>query len=583
MNERALRILVVDGRFCTIGLMFRKSKSPLVVSLPVSLLVLGVACTTSVAPDQRAPELRTGRAGLTAPGLYATGVDNAGVALAPGSADPHYTLVQSDDPAFVPPYAAPVMVDGYPIGSGVWVDNTASSKWISVQSGNSGTGGAGNFTFRTTFSLDEVDPTTAELALTWAADNAVSLKVNGTVMTFASPDYRATQSLTSTGPMGFVSGSNNLDFVVNNGGGPLGLLVQQLSVKANCTADTQCNAGRWCDGVFNAIPVCEDKLTNGLAVEGGTCSAALGARNCVSGACSTADNLCGLPNGDVATSVTECRTGARGADGKCGALNGESASSVAQCRTGVLHTDGKCGLPNGSGTCTGATAAAVCRSGLCSAGGTCVAAGACAVDVDCTGGWCKISTSTCNPKIPNERPVGADPSHTTPVLDGQCSAAAGALTCVSGVCDLTDDACGFPDGVGPCTAGDAAVVCRTGACRNTGVCGTNPVVVADGGVADGGSIADASVASDASVAADAGKPRDAATAAPADAAVVVGADASLLIGPDAAVSDSLDGSLEGGGVSCAANGPSVPSGMLFAGVGLLLASLTLRSVRRRVA
>ncbi len=636
----------------------------LIARVVVPLLLVAAACSVpEVSPH---PQLRTGSSALTVAGVYPTGVDNAGAPLPGGSADPHYTLVASDDPAFVPPFAAPVMVDGYPIGGGVWVDNSASSKWISVQSGNSGTGGSGDFTFRTVVNLLEVDPATAKLDLLWSADNSVVLKVNSTTIAATSPSY--TSYLTLSATTGFVAGSNNLDFVVNNGGGPLGLRVDAVSLTANCTADAQCsNTSRWCDGTFNGTPVCENKLGNGVAIEGGTCTAALSARSCVSGACSVTDNLCGLTNGEAAANTAQCRSGARHTDGSCGLPNGEASANAGECRSGVRHTDGLCGLPNGvasasatecrsgvrhtdglcglpngvasasatecrgslrgsngqcglvngqaactagtaaaacqsavcdvdgscglsngAGTCTSTNAATVCRSGLCSAAGTCLAAGACASDNDCSGGWCKLSTATCNPKLPNERPLPTDPAHTSPVLDGKCSIAAATLICVSGVCDTSDNACGFADGTGPCTQGNAATVCRSGSCKSSGVCGTNPVVTPDAGAPDSGiPISDSGVPavdSGASVV-DAGRPvtSDASTSV-ADAAAPARADASVPASTDSGVvivATSEDGSVQGGGVACSASDQSSPvSAMgIVAAFGLMAVTLRKRAPR----
>ena len=49
-----------------------------------------------------------------------------------------------------------------------------------------------------------------------------------------------------------------------------------------------------------------------------------------------------------------------------------------------------------------------------------------------------------------------------PTLDGTCSAAAGMLTCQSGVCDPKDNDCGLADGDGPCANSEQ---CRNGNCN----------------------------------------------------------------------------------------------------------------------
>ena len=154
-------------------------------------------------------------------------------------------------------------------------------------------------------------------------------------------------------------------------------------------------------------------------------------------------------------------------------LNGvcTAAAGVLTCVSGVCDTDNDCGYAVGDGPCTAVNAGVVCRSGACSVNGTCEPAGGCNVDADCSGGkWCDESTHTCTPKIPNGGALPTDPPHTGPTLNGMCTAGAGSLVCVSGVCDPSDNECGYANGDGPCTAGNGGVVCRSGACSANGTC-----------------------------------------------------------------------------------------------------------------
>jgi hypothetical protein len=288
----------------------------------------------------------------------------------------------------------------------------------------------------------------------------------------------------------------------------------------------------------------------------GTCTTAAASLTCVSAVCSTDDARCGLPNGVASGSTAECRSGARGADGICGLPNGATpgAGGAGECRSGLVGANGLCGLANAEGPCTVATEAAICQSAVCGADGkcgyangagpcdatsaatvcrslvcdpdgkcgladghgTCSASNAgvvcrsstcgassaacvpaisgCASDADCAGSqWCNLSALTCAAKVANGGALPTDASHVTPVLDGTCSAAAGALTCVSGACDAdgkcgvkngdaatladqcrsgvlhTDGLCGVPNGVAPGTAGVAA--CRSGVLGANGRCG----------------------------------------------------------------------------------------------------------------
>lgn len=105
--------------------------------------------------------------------------------------------------------------------------------------------------------------------------------------------------------------------------------------------------------------------------------------------------------------------------------------------------------------------------GHCAAGNFCTADNQCSV-----GNWCYLHTNTCTPDLPNGVPIPDDQTHTNPILNGMCTAAAGALVCISGVCDTADNRCGLLNGDGACTVGNGGTVCRSGACdSNDNRCG----------------------------------------------------------------------------------------------------------------
>jgi hypothetical protein len=86
-------------------------------------------------------------------------------------------------------------------------------------------------------------------------------------------------------------------------------------------------------------------------------------------------------------------------------------------------------------------------------------------DCDTSAQFCDTSTNRCVSRVPNGNRVPTISGH-DPVLDGMCTAAVGDATCVSRVCEESDDLCGYrngPDG-GPCTVASGAVVCRSGVC-----------------------------------------------------------------------------------------------------------------------
>ncbi|HEY3355698.1 MAG TPA: hypothetical protein VGQ83_20775, partial [Polyangia bacterium] len=214
-----------------------------------------------------------------------------------------------------------------------------------------------------------------------------------------------------------------------------------------CNADLDCLPSEWCNETTLA---CAARVANGAALPvdaahaettlDGTCTAAAGALVCASGVCDT-DGRCGLRNGA----------------GPCTADTGATV-----CRAGVCDPDLRCGLAEGDGPCTTENGATRCRSGRCSASGVCALAGGCYVDADCTGGeWCQESAHTCAPQLANGAALPTDAPHTSPTLDGTCTAAAAALVCVSAVCDPDGNVCGIKLGHGTCTA---TAQCLSGVC-----------------------------------------------------------------------------------------------------------------------
>ena len=263
------------------------------------------------------------------------------------------------------------------------------------------------------------------------------------------------------------------------------LLGPHVNTTIGCATDAVCPAGDWCNETKS---LCTPTLANGAPVPtdgphtnptlSGMCSPAAGALVCISGVCDTRDNDCGYANGDgpctVGNADVVCRSTVCDTDGKCGYANGDGPCTAANganlCRSGVCDTDGKCGYANGDGPCTVAAGTVVCRSGMCSTNLKCDPAGGCNVDADCPGAWCNETAHTCSPRVANGTPVPSDPAHTNPGIAGTCSAAVGALVCLSSVCDTTDNACGYAVGDGPCSAGNADQVCRSGACSANLTC-----------------------------------------------------------------------------------------------------------------
>ena len=324
---------------------------------------------------------------------------------------------------------------------------------------------------------------------------------------------------------GTYDNSGLLSYEVGNT--PKTLTSNTTTTTFGCTADSDCAANQWCNTQSSS---CVAKLPNGLSVPivpghtpalTGVCSASVGTAICASAVCDTKDNACGLADGDgpctVANGATICRAGVCGAGNVCGptpgcnadsdcsggtwcnetshtctmkltngvalpsdpahanpTLNGvcTAAAATLVCASGVCDTaDNKCGFANGDGPCTSGNGSVVCRSSACSANGMCQPAGGCNIDADCNGGeWCKQSAHTCTPSLTNGTLLPTDPPHVNPVLNGTCTALAGALVCTSSVCDTADDKCGYANGDGPCTSGNGSVVCRSSVCSVGGTC-----------------------------------------------------------------------------------------------------------------
>ncbi len=155
----------------------------------------------------------------TIPGLFNTGVDNAGALLAPAAVDPHYRLVQSADAAFLGPNAF-VVNETWPVapnGGGPWLANGPVSKWIAPQAPQATGNAAGNYTYRLTFNLTGLEPSTALITGRWTSDNAgPGVLLNGVTTGFTSDGNFPALGNPFTISSGFIDGINTLDFVVNN-------------------------------------------------------------------------------------------------------------------------------------------------------------------------------------------------------------------------------------------------------------------------------------------------------------------------------------------------------------------------------
>lgn len=163
------------------------------------------------------------------PGLYNTGVNDAGELLGPsGVVDPHYKLTTSDDVDF-PGLDLVTINQVWPVApAGPWLADGPLSRWISPSASTNVA--AGSYTYTTTFDLTGYDHETARIEIKWASDDGGQIVLNGTVVASGGGFGGWSQKVITHDPDSFVEffpGENVLEFVINNSAsGPSGLRVE---------------------------------------------------------------------------------------------------------------------------------------------------------------------------------------------------------------------------------------------------------------------------------------------------------------------------------------------------------------------
>ena len=146
------------------------------------------------------------------PSIFSTGLDADGAVISPGQPDPHYQLIQSAQSTPPPPAIAATVIQNHP----AWLANDTSSSWIGPVNPGTVNVAAGTYVYRTQFSLDGFDPTSAAVTLKVAADNRVTdVLLNGVSRGIAYVGFSAMSSSFSL-TSGFLAGTNTLDFVTVN-------------------------------------------------------------------------------------------------------------------------------------------------------------------------------------------------------------------------------------------------------------------------------------------------------------------------------------------------------------------------------
>lgn len=169
-----------------------------------------------------------GQISISVPGLYNTGVNNAGVVLSIQSLEQHYTVSGAASIAYVEP-----AVDYPPLGW-AWLAAPAGSAWIGP---NSTTNTAspdpeGFYSYKIQFDLSAFNPAQVRISGFWMTDNTGELFLNNvnTGFTTDAESYKHLSGFDLT--TGFISGINSLEFRVLNefvGPNPTGLCVANLT------------------------------------------------------------------------------------------------------------------------------------------------------------------------------------------------------------------------------------------------------------------------------------------------------------------------------------------------------------------
>lgn len=167
--------------------------------------------------------------------LFNTGVDASGTPLADTTlGDPHYNLVS------VPWGSSTIEVrrasGGYPIPP--YVGDDSLSAWIGPANDHQLDGPVGFFEFQTTFSLAGMDPLSAWITGRIATDDFLEgIVLNGHSVPTPGATFTSWTNFSIPTGSGFQAGTNTLDFVVFNTGGPTALRVE-MNGNANTVPDS---------------------------------------------------------------------------------------------------------------------------------------------------------------------------------------------------------------------------------------------------------------------------------------------------------------------------------------------------------
>jgi hypothetical protein len=163
--------------------------------------------------------------------LYNTGMSTPWYSGSPlafnnGTVDTHWTIASM--PSGSPTNAITAL------NHSAWLANSSTSKWINDTGDGNNNSPFGDYTYRTTFELaGGTNLNAVALSFQIAVDNSlVRIDLNGVNTGLSSGASYAAWSSPMNISSGFQTGTNTLDFVINNAGGspnPQGLRVEFLS------------------------------------------------------------------------------------------------------------------------------------------------------------------------------------------------------------------------------------------------------------------------------------------------------------------------------------------------------------------
>ncbi len=156
--------------------------------------------------------------------IFSTGVANDGTLLAAGATDPHFQIISA--PAGGP---SAFVLNDLPGG---YVANTSASQWIGPSANPFDIDNSGDYTYRETFDLTGLDPSTVVVQGQIASDNDSTIELNGADTGVAlvagsvvsSSDFASLHPFTLT--KGFVAGLNTIEVVVHNDYSATGLQLE---------------------------------------------------------------------------------------------------------------------------------------------------------------------------------------------------------------------------------------------------------------------------------------------------------------------------------------------------------------------